>query len=95
LDPDGLDGEDLEHSSTKPRRLRLAKGGLGRILVIAYTTRRRGHEEITRILSARRASREERARLIAIRLDAGVLRWIRKTADEIGRPYQSLINDIS
>ena len=25
LDPDGLDGEDLEHSESEPRRLRLAK----------------------------------------------------------------------
>ncbi|OGQ50573.1 MAG: hypothetical protein A3I10_07685 [Deltaproteobacteria bacterium RIFCSPLOWO2_02_FULL_57_26] len=62
LDPEGLDGEDLEHSLSEPRRLRLAKSGLGRILVIAYTVRRRGHEEITRIISARRASREERQR---------------------------------
>lgn len=62
LDPDGLDGEDLEHSLSEPRRLRLAKSGLGRVLVIAYTIRRRGHEEITRIISARRASREERKR---------------------------------
>jgi len=37
---------------------------------------------------------DEAKRLIAIRLDAKVLRWIRKTADEKGRPYQSLINDI-
>ena len=37
VDPDGLDGEDLEHSSREHRRLRLAKSVLGRILVIAYT----------------------------------------------------------
>ena len=60
LDPDGLDGEDLEHSLGEPRRLRLAKGSTGRVLVIVYTERRRGHEEITRIISARRASRKER-----------------------------------
>ncbi len=59
-DPDGLDGEDLEHSSIEARRLRLAKSGLGKVLVIAYTIRRRGHEEITRIISARRANRKER-----------------------------------
>ena len=62
LDLDGLDGEDIEHSATEPRRLRLARSALGHILVIAYTIRRRGHEEITRIISARRASRKERKR---------------------------------
>ena len=30
LDPEGLDGEDLEHSDTEIRRLRLAKGSLGK-----------------------------------------------------------------
>jgi uncharacterized DUF497 family protein len=60
LDPDGLDGADWGHSVGEPRRLRLAKSSTGRVLVIAYTERRRGHEEITRIISARRASRKER-----------------------------------
>jgi uncharacterized protein len=60
LDSAGLDGEDVEHSESEERRLRLAKSGLGRILVIAYTTRRKGNEEVTRIISARRASRKER-----------------------------------
>ena len=60
LDPVGLDGEDIEHSESEARRLRLAKSSLGRILVVAYTTRRRDDEEITRIISARRASRKER-----------------------------------
>jgi uncharacterized protein len=60
LDPDGLDGEDLGHSLGELRRLRLAKSSTGRVLVIAYTERTRGHEEITRIISARRASRKER-----------------------------------
>jgi uncharacterized DUF497 family protein len=60
LDPDGLDGEDLQHSESEERRLRLAKSSLGRILVVAYTMRRRNDEEITRIISARQASRKER-----------------------------------
>jgi uncharacterized DUF497 family protein len=60
LDPDGLDGEDLGHSLGEPRRLRLAKSSTGRVLVMVYTERRRGYEEITRIISARRASRKER-----------------------------------
>src|SRR5215510_12848844 len=62
LDPAGLDGEDVEHSESEERRLRLAKSSIGRILVIAYTIRRRDNEdeEVTRIISARRASRKER-----------------------------------
>ena len=60
LDPAGLDGDDVEHSESEARRLRLAKGSLGRVLVIAYTMRGRADEEITRIISARRASQKER-----------------------------------
>jgi uncharacterized DUF497 family protein len=60
LDPDGLDGDDLTHSAVEARRLRLARSASGRVLVIAYTIRRHGDEEITRIISARRASRKER-----------------------------------
>jgi len=63
LDPDGLDGEDLEHSEVEERRLRLAKSRLGRVLLVAYTIRRTNdEEETTRIISARRASRKERKR---------------------------------
>ena len=62
LDPDGLDGEDLDHSDSEPRRLRLAKSGSGRVLLIAYTIRSDENEETTRIISARRASRKERKR---------------------------------
>ncbi|MDP2605221.1 MAG: BrnT family toxin [Deltaproteobacteria bacterium] len=61
-DPHGLDGQDLEHSEVEVRRLRLGKGSLGKVLLIAYTIRRRNDEEITRIISARRASRKERKR---------------------------------
>jgi uncharacterized protein len=61
LDSDGLDGEDLEHSATESRRLRLATSSLGRVLLVSYTIRRKkDDEEITRIISARRASRKER-----------------------------------
>jgi uncharacterized protein len=31
LDPVGLDGDDVEHSESEERRLRLAKSSLGRI----------------------------------------------------------------
>jgi uncharacterized protein (DUF4415 family) len=37
---------------------------------------------------------DEPRKLIAIRLDAKVLNWLRKTAEEKGTPYQSLVNDI-
>jgi uncharacterized DUF497 family protein len=60
LDPDGLDGEDLEHSELEARRLQLAKSHSNRVLLIAYTLRRKNDEETTRIISARRASRKER-----------------------------------
>jgi uncharacterized protein len=60
LDPNGLDGDDLAHSAVEARRLRLARSAAGRVLVVAYTIRRQADEEITRIISARRASRKER-----------------------------------
>ena len=37
---------------------------------------------------------DEPRKLIAIRLDAKVLGWLRKTAEEKGLPYQSLVNEI-
>ena len=37
---------------------------------------------------------DEPRKLIAIRLDAKVLGWLRKTAEKKGLPYQSLINEI-
>ena len=37
---------------------------------------------------------EEPRKLIAIRLDAKVLSWLRETAEKKGKPYQSLVNEI-
>jgi len=37
---------------------------------------------------------DEPRKLIAIRLDAKVLRWLRKSAEKKGLPYQSLVNEI-
>jgi uncharacterized protein (DUF4415 family) len=37
---------------------------------------------------------DEPRKLIAIRLDAKVLSWLRKTAEKRGQPYQSLVNEI-
>jgi uncharacterized DUF497 family protein len=61
LDPDALDGPDLQHSSAESRFLRLGRSASGRVLMVAYTFRRSGDAEAIRIISARRASRRERA----------------------------------
>ena len=58
--PNALDGPDLRHSEKESRLLRLGRAATGRVLVVAYTVRRRGDGESVRIISARRASREER-----------------------------------
>jgi uncharacterized protein len=60
-DPDALDGPDLSHSEKEPRFLRLGRAVTGRVLMVAYTVRRRDDGESIRIISARRASRKERA----------------------------------
>ena len=59
-DPDALDGPDLDHSQHEARSLRLGKSLAGRVLILAYTTRRSSDAETIRIISARRASRNER-----------------------------------
>jgi len=60
-DPEALDGPDVRHSGEEPRFLRLRRSALGRIVIVAYTLRRSGNVETIRIISARRASRKERA----------------------------------
>ena len=66
-DPDALDGPDLRHSEEESRFLRLGRAATGRVLIVAYTVRRRGDGESIRIISARRASRQERAAYAASR----------------------------
>jgi uncharacterized protein len=61
LDPDALDGPDLQHSSAELRFRRLGRSADGRLLMVAYTLRRSGDAETIRIINARRASRRERA----------------------------------
>lgn len=61
VDPDALDGPDLRHSEKEPRLLRLGRAVTSRVLIVAYTLRRRGNGESIRIISARRASTQERA----------------------------------
>ena len=60
-DPGALDGPDLRHSEKESRFLRLGRAVTGRVLMVAYTVRRRDDGETIRIISARRASRKERA----------------------------------
>ena len=57
-DPRALDGDDLLHSASERRRLRIGKSPTGRILVVAYTLR----DSAVRVISARLASRKERKR---------------------------------
>jgi uncharacterized DUF497 family protein len=68
-DPDALDGPDLHHSGEEPRFLRLGRAVTARVLIVAYTVRRgtRDDGETIRIISARRASRKERAACAASR----------------------------
>ena len=61
LDPDALDGPDLQHSAAEARFRRLGRSADGRVLIVAYTLRRSGDAEAIRLISARRASRRERA----------------------------------
>ncbi len=61
LDPEALDGPDLQHSSAESQFLRLGRSRLGRVLVVAYTFRRSGDGEAIRIISTPRESRRERA----------------------------------
>jgi uncharacterized DUF497 family protein len=61
LDPNALDGPDLQHSTAELRYLRLGRAADRRVLMVAYALRRSGDAETIRIISARRASRRERA----------------------------------
>jgi uncharacterized DUF497 family protein len=60
-DPEALDWDDVEHSPTEPRSIRLGFSISGRILFVVYTIRRFMNEKETiRIISARQATRKER-----------------------------------
>jgi uncharacterized DUF497 family protein len=61
LDNDALDGPDVQHSKAEMRFLRMGRSADGHVLTVAYTLRRSGDAETIRIISARRASRRERA----------------------------------
>ena len=59
-DPAALDGPDVGHSMDEARSLRLGRSVLDRVLVVAYAARKEAYGESIRIISARRASRQER-----------------------------------
>ncbi len=61
-DAHALDGPDLAHSTAEARFLRLGRAIDGRVLMVAYTVRKGDDDaEKIRLISARRASRRERA----------------------------------
>jgi uncharacterized protein len=60
-DPDALDGPDVKHSDREHRFLRVGRSLTGRVIIVTYTLRGSGDEEKVRIISARRASRKEKA----------------------------------
>ena len=60
-DPEALDWDDLEHSLSAQRAIRLGFSMAGRIMTVAYTIRRlKNGKETVRIISARQATRKER-----------------------------------
>lgn len=60
-DPEALDWDDFEHSTSELRSVRLGFSAAGRILFVVYTIRRLNHgKETIRIISARQATRKER-----------------------------------
>jgi uncharacterized DUF497 family protein len=65
LDPNALDGPDLQHSRSEARFRRLRTSAERRVLMVVYTLRRSGHAETVRLISARRASRRERTAYLA------------------------------
>ena len=70
--------------------MRSANSGLDPFFVFELSDRQ--------LSSMRRVGRptlvDEPRKLIAIRLDAKVLGWLRKTAEKKGLSYQSLVNEI-
>jgi uncharacterized protein len=60
LDPDALDGPicSIQRGGAMSA---VGRSAHGRVLMVAYTTRRSGDGEAIRLISARRASRRERA----------------------------------
>jgi len=60
-DPEGLHLPDDAHSAAERRSWRIGMSDGGRVLTVVYAVRRFGDGEAIRIISARAASRKERA----------------------------------
>jgi uncharacterized DUF497 family protein len=60
-DPDGLELPDDAHSAAEARSWRIGMSDEGRVLTVVYAMRRTKDGEAIRIISARAASRKERA----------------------------------
>jgi uncharacterized DUF497 family protein len=58
LDPEALDGPDLQHSSAEARYRRLGRSADGRVLIVADTIRRSGDAEAIRLISAAYAAKD-------------------------------------
>jgi uncharacterized DUF497 family protein len=58
-DPNAQIREDPSHSATELRRLLIGSSNNNRVLLIAYTIRTDNDAQITRIITARPASRKE------------------------------------
>jgi uncharacterized DUF497 family protein len=56
-----LDDADLLHSENEPRRVRVGRSANDRLVQVIYTLRGSAHVQKIRIISARPASRRERA----------------------------------
>ncbi len=59
--PMGLDYDDIEHSESELRSVRIGLSPIGRIVFVVYTRRVKYDKETIRIISARQATRKERA----------------------------------
>jgi len=57
----GLDYDDIEHSESELRSVRIGLSPIGRIVFVVYTRRVKYDKETIRIISARQATRKERA----------------------------------
>ncbi len=60
-DTQAVELDDMKHSSGELRLILIGRAASGRVLVVAFTRRRKFEKEVIRIISARQASSKERA----------------------------------
>jgi hypothetical protein len=68
-DPDALDGPDVKHSGREARFLRLGRSLTGRVLIVAYTIRRKAMTRRSASSAQGRAARKEPRTRVARRID--------------------------